>query len=88
MAVTMVMIPVPITAIYGCPDSHHLPGGKWLGTAQPCIRPGTEAVVWTWHVGHCQRGLSCVWVYVCVVKAWKQFVHPKEIKNRIVCADL
>lgn len=38
---------VLVTAIYGCPDSHHPLRGKWLGKVWPCIRPGTEAVEWT-----------------------------------------
>ena len=54
-----------LVAIYGCPDSRHPPRGKWLGTARPHIRPGTEAAEWTRHAGICQRGLSRMWVYVC-----------------------
>lgn len=64
LAVTMAMMR-RFAAIYGCPDSCHPPQGKWLGTARPHIRPGTEAEEWTRHAGLCQRGLSRVWVYVC-----------------------
>lgn len=78
---------VPITAIRGCPDSLHLPGGKWLGTARPRIGPGTGAVEWTRHTGCCQGGLSCVWVCVCVFKAWKQFVCPEEPTNRALYSN-
>lgn len=71
---------LPITAIRGRPDPHRLPGGKWLGTARPCVRPGTEAVVWTWRAGPGRLKL-CGGVCVCGV-------HPEEIKSRIVYADL
>lgn len=57
---------LPVAAIYGCPDSDHPLGGKWLGTAWLCIRPGTDIVEWTCHAGCCQGGLSRVVVSLCV----------------------